>query len=101
MILEAQIMQGFQKSIKKILNCSRFDLIIPGNKQAAKPRSNTCEEVITVMPSSVAIMYRCSSTSTLVALPVKKRTIPQSNKIHSSQHTAWLPSKYMGVRKGI
>ena len=44
----------------------RFTTI--GNFIAGIVQMLTCEEVITVMPMLVASLYRCSSTSTLVAL---------------------------------
>jgi hypothetical protein len=55
-----------KKKISIFFGFWRFTTI--GNFITGVVQMLTCEEVITVMPMLVASLYRCSSTSTLVAL---------------------------------
>lgn len=50
----------------------------------------TCEEVTTVMPISAASLYRCSSTSTLVAL--------QKERVSTISYTQLLSEKEKRIR---
>jgi len=53
----------------------------------------TCEEVITVMPMLVASLYRCSSTSTLVALQSRINFRTHSNWSANRNKNKWKKQK--------